>query len=81
MIVAFAYALALLLDLDMLRWVMNMIAPALVVCFAIVFQPEIGLEMEAPFANIRWNFAPDLENFADTVVSSTSVTLSWRFTF
>ena len=40
-IVAFAYALALLLDLDMLRWVMNMIAPALVVCFAIVFQPEI----------------------------------------
>ena len=47
----------------------------------IVFQPEIGLEMEAPFANIRWNFAPDLENFADTVVSSTSVTLSWRFTF
>ncbi|HBD68996.1 MAG TPA: hypothetical protein DC014_06950, partial [Treponema sp.] len=47
----------------------------------IVFQPEIGLEMEAPFANIRWNFAPDLENFADTVVSSTSVTLSWRLTF
>ena len=40
-IVAFAYALALLLDLSMLRWVLNMIAPALVVCFAIVFQPEI----------------------------------------
>ena len=47
----------------------------------IVFQPEIGLEMEAPFANIRWNFAPDLENFSDSVVSSASVTLSWRFTF
>ncbi len=40
-IVAFAYAIALLLDLSMLRWVLNMIAPALVVCFAIVFQPEI----------------------------------------
>ncbi|MBQ7159487.1 MAG: diadenylate cyclase CdaA [Treponema sp.] len=40
-IVAFAYALALLLDLEMLRWVLNMIAPALVVSFAIVFQPEI----------------------------------------
>ena len=40
-IVAFAYALALLFDLEMLRWVLNMIAPALVVSFAIVFQPEI----------------------------------------
>jgi len=40
-IVALAYAIALLFNLDMLRWVLNMIAPALAVCFAIVFQPEI----------------------------------------
>ncbi len=40
-IVALAYAIALLFNLDMLRRVLNMIAPALAVCFAIVFQPEI----------------------------------------
>ncbi len=51
----------------------------------IVFHPEIGLELEAPFANIRWNFAPDLEPLryggVPSIVSGTSVTLSWRFTF
>ena len=40
-IVALAYAAALLLNLEMLRWLLGIIAPALVVCFAIVFQPEI----------------------------------------
>ncbi len=51
----------------------------------IVFRPEIGIEFEAPFANIRWNFAPDLEplrfgNVPD-IVAGNSITLSWRFTF
>ncbi|MCR5620770.1 MAG: translocation/assembly module TamB domain-containing protein, partial [Treponema sp.] len=51
----------------------------------IVFRPEIGIELEAPFANIRWNFAPDLEalrygNVPD-IVAGNSITLSWRFTF
>lgn len=51
----------------------------------IVFRPEIGVEFEAPFANIRWNFAPDLEplrygNVPD-IVAGNSITLSWRFTF
>ena len=47
----------------------------------LVFQPEIGFEISAPFANIRWNFAPDLGNVLDTWVSNTSLTLAWRFTF
>lgn len=51
----------------------------------IVFRPELGIELEAPFANIRWNFAPDLEplrygNVPD-IVAGNSITLSWRFTF
>ena len=51
----------------------------------IVFRPELGLELAAPFANIRWNFAPDLEplrygNVPD-IVAGNSITLSWRFTF
>lgn len=51
----------------------------------IVFRPEIGIEFEAPFANIRWNFAPDLESLRygnpPSIVDGTSITLSWRFTF
>lgn len=51
----------------------------------IVFRPELGIELESPFANIRWNFAPDLEplrygNVPD-IVAGNSITLSWRFTF
>ncbi|MCI1209232.1 MAG: translocation/assembly module TamB [Treponema sp.] len=48
----------------------------------IVFQPEFGLEMSAPFANIRWNIAPDLDAIQNNIwVPSTSITLSWKFTF
>lgn len=47
----------------------------------LVFQPEIGLELASPFANIRWSFAPDLGNVLASWVSSTSITLSWRLTF
>ena len=47
----------------------------------LVFQPEVGLELEAPFANIRWSFAPDLGTLQQSWVQSTSITLSWRLTF
>ena len=47
----------------------------------LVFHPEIGLEFNAPFANIRWNFAPDLSDFQESWAKATSVTLSWRFAF
>ncbi|MBQ0039595.1 MAG: translocation/assembly module TamB domain-containing protein [Treponema sp.] len=47
----------------------------------LVFQPEIGLEFNAPFANIRWNFAPDLSDFQESWAKSTSITLSWRVAF
>ncbi|MBR1912078.1 MAG: translocation/assembly module TamB domain-containing protein, partial [Treponema sp.] len=51
----------------------------------LVFHPEIGLEFDAPFAKIRWNFAPDLTALHNgevpSIVAGTSVTLSWRITF
>lgn len=48
----------------------------------LVFKPEIGLELESPFANIRWNMAPDITALKNNkIVGSTSVTLSWKFSF
>jgi hypothetical protein len=48
----------------------------------IVFQPEFGLELESPFANIRWNLAPNIDAMLNNmIVSSTSLTLSWKFSF
>jgi len=40
-IVAIAYIAAMVLHLSMLRWVLNFLASGLVICFAIVFQPEL----------------------------------------
>ncbi len=40
-IVALSYAVALLLNLSMLLWLVRIIAPGLLICFAIVFQPEL----------------------------------------
>ena len=40
-ILAIAYAVAVLLDLHTLLWILNIVAPALVIAFALVFQPEI----------------------------------------
>ena len=49
---------------------------------ALVFQPEFGMEMESPFANIRVNVAPDINALLNNqFVPSTSLTLSWKFTF
>lgn len=48
----------------------------------LIFSPEFGLEIEAPFANIRWNVAPDINALMNKqYVPSTSVSLSWKFTF
>lgn len=40
-ILGFVYGLALALKLQTLLWLMNIIAPVLLVCFAIIFQPEL----------------------------------------
>ncbi len=51
----------------------------------LVFHPEVGLELAAPFANIRFDFAPDLKSLrkgeVPDLVSAASVTLSWSITF
>lgn len=48
----------------------------------VMFQPEFGMEVESPFANIRVNMAPDINALLNNqFVPSTSVTLSWKRTF
>lgn len=48
----------------------------------LVFKPEIGFELVSPFVNIRWSMAPDIDAMMNNrIVSSTSVTLSWNFSF
>ncbi len=50
----------------------------------IVFQPEIGFELAAPFANIRLDsvFDLDLSQIGNrSFIPDTSLTLSWRLTF
>ena len=49
---------------------------------SLIFQPEFGMEMESPFANIRVNVAPDINALLNNqFVPSTSLTLSWKFAF
>ena len=49
----------------------------------ILFQPEFGLELELSVVNIRWdmawNLTPGLQ--FQSYIPSTSVSLSWKFTF
>lgn len=40
-IIGFAYAAALLFKLSTLQWILNILAQGLLICFAIVFQPEL----------------------------------------
>ena len=47
----------------------------------LVFQPEIGLELESPFANIRWSFSPQVDDFQSSWATASSLTLSWRISF
>lgn len=47
-----------------------------------LFQPEIGMELESPFANIRVNMAPNIDALLkNQFVPSASVTLSWKFAY
>jgi hypothetical protein len=50
----------------------------------IIFQPEIGLEISAPFGTLRWSFAPELNSWANILspaawVPATSITVSHRW--
>lgn len=46
------------------------------------FQLESGLEMNTPFFDLRWKFAPQLDTFRETFgVPDTSISLSWSFTY
>lgn len=46
------------------------------------FKPEIGFELESPFANVRWSMSPDFEDLVNMrLVQNTALTLSWKFTF
>lgn len=48
----------------------------------IIFQPEVGMELESPFANIRVNMAPDINAMLNNqFVPSTSLTLSWKISY
>lgn len=48
----------------------------------LILKPEIGLEMAAPFANIRWSLAPDLSEIAkNNIVIIPALTLSWKFSY
>lgn len=40
-LIALAYISAMILKLETILWILNIIAPGLLVCFAIVFQPEL----------------------------------------
>ena len=47
-------------------------------------QPEIGFEMNSPYATIRWSISPDIADksfFRNLLVPSTSLTISkkWQF--
>ena len=47
-----------------------------------LFQPEFGMELESPFANIRVNMTPDINALLkNQFVPSASVTLSWKYAF
>ena len=48
----------------------------------IAFKPELGFELAAPFAKIRWSVSPDLESILNMkIVENTALTLSWKFNF
>lgn len=45
-------------------------------------QLETGMELETPFFNMRWKFAPQIDSFKSNLgVADTSVSLVWRFTY
>ncbi|MCM1320558.1 MAG: translocation/assembly module TamB domain-containing protein [Bacteroides sp.] len=49
--------------------------------YGLYLQPEIGFEMESPFATIRWNIAPETSIGESCWIPYTSISLSWKFSF
>jgi hypothetical protein len=48
----------------------------------LIFQPELGMELESPFVNIRWSVAPDIKALMNQQFKpSSALTLSWKFSF
>ena len=45
----------------------------------LLFQPEIGFEMNTPFFLLRWHIAPSRPDTA--FVSDTGLTISWKFSY
>ncbi|UTC74550.1 translocation/assembly module TamB domain-containing protein [Treponema sp. OMZ 792] len=45
----------------------------------LLFQPEIGFEMNTPFVLLRWHIAPSRPD--SLFVSDTGLTLSWKFSY
>jgi len=44
--------------------------------------PDIGIELQSPFINIRWDFSPDLYNYRpENWLIGNSITLSWSKSF
>ncbi len=44
-----------------------------------LFEPELGLEIDTPFFLVRWAFAPN--NLDSFFVGDSSITLSWKFSY
>jgi len=48
----------------------------------LVFQPEIGLELDSPYVKIRWSIDPDMDSIRNNLwIPTAAVTLSWKFSF
>jgi len=45
-------------------------------------EPDIGIELQSPFINIRWDFSPDLYHYhPENLFVGNSITLSWSKSF
>jgi len=45
-------------------------------------EPDIGIELQSPFINIRWDFSPDLYRYRpENLFVGNSITLSWSKSF
>lgn len=47
----------------------------------LTIEPEFGVEWKTPFFMLRWNFAPDMENFGNLFINDHSFTITWRKAF
>ena len=45
------------------------------------FEPEIGFELDSPFALIRWSLSPNVNSLNNFWIPDVSVGLSWKLLF